>query len=147
MKLPAATAALSGFTDVYKLTADDINRIGTGGTVQVSTHPIGGVVNSALVFRSKAHAGTSTDLVMDVGRDVSDYKEFIDAFAMTDAGTSAFSTGGQFTATDGQVVNGSLNNSSEDIPIYAKLTFTGTVTDGEYLVCFNISNPRLLAEV
>lgn len=54
------------FTDVIKLTADDLKAIGNGGTKVIARIPAGGAIAKVGVLKTKQVAGTST-LVFDVG--------------------------------------------------------------------------------
>ena len=70
--------AAYGFTDVIKLTYNDLITIGNGGQKVIAKIPAGGGVDRCVVYESVAVAGTST-LVIDVGTTLADPDEFIDA--------------------------------------------------------------------
>lgn len=76
-KLTVNEAAF-GFTDVIKLTYNDLITIGNGGQKVIATIPAGGGVDRCVVYESVAVAGT-TSLVIDVGTTLADPDEFIDA--------------------------------------------------------------------
>jgi len=97
MKLPASTAALSGFTDVYRLTEDAVTTLGTGGTVKIAELPPGAHITNCIVAKTQAHAGTSTDLVLDVGIIDGDADGFIDNVSLVDLVSSAAGNGYLFT--------------------------------------------------
>lgn len=135
MKLPVQTAAQLGLTDAYFLDAEEITSLGTGGQVRIGTHYAGGIVTKVVVYRKSAHAGTSTDLVLDVGTTGADPDEFINALDLDGLTKAAFNTGESFNdGTTGNVINGVVNNTASDLPIYAEVNFTGTVTGGEYII-------------
>ena len=149
-KLSNQAAAQLGFTDAYLLTADAITALATGNQVRVGTHPAGGIVTRAAVFEVLTSSGTSTDLVLDVGTTGADPDEFIDALDLDGLTKAAFCTGDGFTGTDSGaattagVKNGVVNNSASDLPIYAEVNFTGTVTAGKWLICLEILDPSKL---
>lgn len=70
--------AAYGFTDVIKLTYNDLITIGNGGQKVIAKIPAGGGVDRCVVYESVAVVGTST-LVIDVGTTLADPDEFIDA--------------------------------------------------------------------
>lgn len=153
MKLPLQSAAQLGFTDVYILTAEAITALATGNQVRVGTHPAGGIVTGAAVYEITTSAGTSTDLVLDVGTTGADPDEFIDALDLDGLTKAAYCTGDGFTGTDSGaattvgVKNGVVNNTANDLPIYAEVNFTGTVTAGKWLIGLNIIDPAKLAAI
>lgn len=145
MKLAVQEAAY-GFTDIYKLTAAQITALGTGNQVTVATVPAGGIVTQAAVFETTNFAGTSSDLVLDVGTTSGDPDEFIDALDLDGLTKAAFCTGDGFTVGgDAGTANGVANNSASALPVKAEVNFTGTVTGGEWLIALTILNPGALA--
>jgi hypothetical protein len=145
MKLAVQEAAY-GFTDVYKLTAAQITALATGNQVKVATLPAGGVVTQAAVFEVVTSAGTSTDLVLDVGTTAGDPDEFIDALDLDGLTKAAFCTGDGFTAGgDAGTLNGVVNNTASALDIVAEVNFTGTVTAGEWLIALTILDPSALS--
>ena len=70
--------AAYGFTDVIKLTYNDLITIGNGGQKVIGKIPAGGGVDRCVVYESVAVVGT-TSLVIDVGTTLADPDEFIDA--------------------------------------------------------------------
>jgi hypothetical protein len=148
MKLPLQSAAHLGFTDVYVLTAAAITSTATGGQIRIGTHPAGGLVTCAAVFEITTSAGTSTDLVLDVGTTGADPDEFINALDLDGLTKVAVNTGDSFyDGTTLGVVNAVANNTASDLPIYAEVNFTGTVTDGKWLICLNIIDPAKLTNI
>lgn len=153
MKLPLQSAAQLGFTDAYVLTAEAITALGTGGQVTVGSHPAGGIVTRAAVFEITTSAGTSTDLVLDVGTTGADPDEFINALDLDGLTKAAFCTGDAFVGTDSgaattsNVINGVVNNTASALPIYAEVNFTGTVTAGKWLICLEILDPSALTNI
>ena len=73
--------AAYGFTDVIKLTYNDLITIGNGGQKVIATIPAGGGVDRCVVYESVPVAGT-TSLVIDVGTTLADPDEFIDALGV-----------------------------------------------------------------
>jgi len=153
MKLPLQSAAQLGFTDAYVLTAEAITALGTGNQVTVGSHPAGGIVTRAAVFEITTSAGTSTDLVLDVGTTGADPDEFINALDLDGLTKAAFCTGDAFVGTDSgaattsNVINGVVNNTASALPIYAEVNFTGTVTAGKWLICLEILDPSALTNI
>lgn len=150
MKLPVQSAAQLGFTDAYFLTAEEITSLGTGGQVQIASHPAGGIVTRVAVYEKTTSAGTSTDLVLDVGTTGADPDEFINALDLDGLTKAAFNTGDAFVGTDSgaattsNVINGVVNNTASALPIYAEVNYTGTVTAGEWIICLEILDPGAL---
>ena len=70
--------AAYGFTDVIRLTHNDLITIGNGGQKVIATIPAGGGVDRCVVFEAVAVVGT-TSLVIDVGTTLADPDEFINA--------------------------------------------------------------------
>jgi len=146
MKLSVQEAALGSYTDIYRLTAAQITALGTGNQVTVGKVAAGGIVTNATVYEITTSAGTSTDLVLDVGTTTADPDEYIDALNLTTLTKVAFCTGDAYTSGgDAGTLNGAINNTTGDLDIKAEVNFTGTVTGGEWLIALNILNPGGLA--
>lgn len=149
-KLPIQSAAALGFTDAYVLTASEITSTGTGGQIRIGTHPAGGIVTRAAVFEVTTSSGTSTDLTLDVGTTGADPDDFINALDLDGLTKAAFNTGDGFVGTDSgtettsNVINGIVNNSASDLPIYAECNFTGTITAGKWIIALEILDPAKL---
>lgn len=134
----------SPYTDVVKITADDLKAIGNGGTRRIATIPAGGAVELVTVTNTVDIAGSSS-LVIDVGTTLADPDEFINALdvdAMT-VGLPTVNTGDQFTA--GTAVSSSglsqaVAAASTATPIYIKVTdaAVASITAGEIMIGFRI---------
>lgn len=134
----------SPYTDVVKITADDLKAIGNGGTRRIATIPAGGAVELVTVTNTVDIAGSSS-LVIDVGTTLADPDEFINALdvdAMT-VGLPTVNTGDQFTA--GTTVSSSglsqaVAQASAATPIYIKVTdaAVASITAGEIMIGFRI---------
>lgn len=134
----------SPYTDVVKITADDLKAIGNGGTRRIATIPAGGAVELVTVTNTVDIAGSSS-LVIDVGTTLADPDEFINALdvdAMT-VGLPTVNTGDQFTA--GTAVSSSglsqaVAQASAATPIYIKVTdaAVASITAGEIMIGFRI---------
>jgi hypothetical protein len=136
----------NGFTDIYKLTAAEITSLGTGAQKTIAILPPGGIVTSAAVFEQVTFAGTSTDLLLDVGTTTADPNEYIDSLDLDGLTKAAFNTGASFTVGgDANTGNGVVNNSASALPIVIEANFTGTVTAGEWLIALTILDPGNLA--
>jgi len=142
MKLPIQSAAQLGFTDGYILTAAAITSTATGGQITIGSIPPGGVVTRAAVYEITTSAGTSTDLVLDVGTTGADPDEMIDALDLDGLTKAAFNTGDVLVNTAAGYV---INNTTSAVPILAEVNFTGTVTAGKWLICLEILDPGKLA--
>lgn len=153
MKLPLQSAAQLGFTDAYLLTAAAITALGTGNQVTVASVPAGGIVTRAAVFEIETHAGTSTDLVLDVGTTAGDPDEYIDALDLDGLTKAAFCTGDAFVSTDSatetaaNTINGVVNNTANALPVLAEVNFTGTNTAGKWMICLEILDPGALTNI
>lgn len=143
MKLPLQSAATLGFTDAYILTAAAITALATGNQVTVATLPPGGVITRAAVFEITTSAGTSTDLVLDVGTTAGDPDECIDALDLDGLTKAAFNTGDVLINTAAGYV---INNTASAINVQAEVNFTGTVTAGKWIICLEILDPAKLSE-
>lgn len=144
MKLPIQSAAQLGFTDAYVLTAAAITTAATGGQIIIGYLPAGGVCTRAAVYEITTSAGTSTDLVLDVGTTGADPDEMIDALDLDGLTKAAFNTGDVLVNT---AAGYCINNTASALPIYAEVNFTGTVTAGKWLICLEILDPAKLAEI
>jgi hypothetical protein len=132
----------NGFTDIYKLTAAEITSLGTGAQKTIAILPPGGIVTSAAVFEQVTSAGTSNDLLLDVGTTTADPNEYIDSLDLDGLTKAAFNTGVSFTVGgDANTGNGVVNNSASALPIVIETNFTGTVTAGEWIIALTILDP------
>jgi hypothetical protein len=135
----------SPYTDVVKITVDDLKAIGTGGTRRIATIPAGGAVELCTVIETVAVAG-STSLVIDIGTTIADPEEFINALdvdAMT-TGLPTFNTGTSFVQTAGNTtIKGGVlpvGAASAATPVYIKVTdaAVASITAGEIMIGFRI---------
>jgi hypothetical protein len=135
----------SPYTDVVKITVDDLKAIGTGGTRRIATIPAGGAVELCTVIETVAVVG-STSLVIDIGTTIADPEEFINALdvdAMT-TGLPTFNTGTSFVQTAGNTtIKGGVlpvGAASAATPVYIKVTdaAVASITAGEIMIGFRI---------
>ena len=135
----------SPYTDVIRLTADDLKAIGNGGTRQIASIPAGGAVSLCAVTNTVDIAG-SDSLVLNVGTTIGDPDEFIDALdvdAMT-VGLPTFNTGESFVQAAGTTtIKGGLlpvAAASSTTPVYVKVTdaAVASITAGEILIGLEI---------
>jgi hypothetical protein len=134
----------SPYTDVVKITVDDLKAIGTGGTRRIATIPAGGAVELVTVTNTVDIVGSSS-LVIDVGTTLADPDEFINALdvdAMT-VGLPTVNTGDQFTAGTAVSTSGlsqAVAQASAATPIYIKVTdaAVASITAGEIMIGFRI---------
>ena len=135
----------SPYTDVIRLTADDLKAIGNGGTRQIASIPAGGAVSLCAVTNTVDIAGSSS-LVLDVGTTIGDPDEFINALdvdAMT-VGLPTFNTGESFVQAAGTttIAGGLLPvaAASSATPVYVKVTDSAvaSITAGEVLIGIQI---------
>jgi hypothetical protein len=134
----------SPYTDVVKITADDLKAIGNGGTRRIATIPAGGAVELVTVTNTVDIVGSSS-LVIDVGTSISDPDEFINALdvdGMT-VGLPTVNTGDQFTAGTAVSTSGlsqAVAQASAATPIYIKVTDSAvaSITAGEIMIGFRI---------
>ena len=134
----------SPYTDVVKITADDLKAIGNGGTRRIATIPAGGAVELVTVTNTVDIVGSS-GLVIDVGTTLADPDEFVNALdvdGMT-VGLPTVNQGDQFTA--GTAVSSSglsqaVAQASAATPIYIKVTDSAvaSITAGEIMIGFRI---------
>ena len=132
----------NGFTDIYKLTAAEITSLGTGAQKTIAVLPPGGVVTGAAVFEQVTSAGTSTDLLLDVGTTIADPNEYIDSLDLDGLTKAAFNTGSVLVNT---AAGYAINNTASPVNIIIETNFTGTVTAGEWLIALTILDPGVLA--
>jgi hypothetical protein len=134
----------SPYTDVVKITADDLKAIGNGGTRRIATIPAGGAVELCTVTNTIDIVGSSS-LVIDVGTTIGDPDEFINALdvdGMT-VGLPTVNTGDQFTAGTAVSTSGlsqAVAQASAATPIYIKVTdaAVASITAGEIMIGFRI---------
>jgi hypothetical protein len=129
------------YTDVIKLTWEDLISIGTGGTLKIGSIPIGGAVDLCAVVNSVDIVGSSS-LVIDIGTTLADPDEFINALdvdAMT-VGLPTFNTGDLMLQSAGTTttLGGALpvKAVSAVTPIYIKVTDAAiaSITAGEIVI-------------
>lgn len=134
----------SPYTDVVKITADDLKAIGNGGTRRIATIPAGGAVELCTVTNTVDIAGSSS-LVIDVGTTLADPDEFVNALdvdGMT-VGLPTVNQGDQFTAGTTVSTTGlsqAVAAASTATPIYIKVTdaAVASITAGEIMIGFRI---------
>ena len=137
------------FKDYFvRLTAADLIAIGTGGTRQIGSIPIGGGVTHVGAINSVDIVGSST-LVIDVGTTSADPDEFIDALdvdAMT-VGLMTSNTGDLMVtsaATTTFVAGIKVAKLVSAVtPIYIKVTdaAVASITAGEIVIVISIIDP------
>lgn len=135
----------SPFTDVIKLTWEDLKAIGNGGQKKIAQIPAGGAVSLCAVTNTVDIAGTSS-LVIDIGTTVADPDEFIDALdvdAMT-VGLPTYNTGDAFVQAAGTTtIKGGLlpvgaASAATDIVIEVTDAAIASITAGEIVIGLEI---------
>lgn len=135
----------SPFTDVVKLTWEDLKAIGNGGQKKIAQIPAGGGVALCAVTNTVDIAGTST-LVIDVGTTTADPDEFIDALdvdAMT-VGLPTYNTGDEFvqaagtTTIKGGLLPVKLVSAATDVVIEVTDANIANITAGEIVIGLQI---------
>ena len=134
----------SPYTDVVKITADDLRAIGNGGTRVIATIPAGGAVELCTITNTVDIAGSSS-LIVDVGTTLADPDEFVNALdvdAMT-VGLPTVNQGDQFTAGTAVSTTGltqAVLPRATAAPIYIKVTdaAVASITAGEIMIGFRI---------
>jgi hypothetical protein len=135
----------SPYTDVVKITVDDLKAIGNGGTRRIATIPAGGAIELCSVVNTVDIAGSSS-LVIDVGTTLATPTEFIstlDVDGMT-VGLPTANTGTAFVQSAGTttIKGGSLPvaPASAATPVYIKVTdaAVASITAGEIMIGFRI---------
>ena len=100
-----------GFTDVIRLTYEDLISIGNGGQQTIATIPAGGAVEMCGIHKSVAFVGTSS-LIIDVGTTAGDPDEFINAQDADVLTVPIFNQGEAFTGGQSQPVGGAASATS-----------------------------------
>jgi hypothetical protein len=135
--------AAYGFTDVIKLTYNDLITIGNGGQKVIATIPAGGGVDRCVVYESVAVAGTST-LVIDVGTTLADPDEFIDALDVDAMTAPVANTGDLLTQAAGTttIAGGALPvklvQTDTDIVVEVTDASIASATAGEIVIGLRI---------
>ena len=135
--------AAYGFTDVIKLTYNDLIAIGNGGQKVIATIPAGGGVDRCVVYESVAVAGTTT-LVIDVGTTLADPDEFIDALDVDAMTAPVANTGDLLTQADGTttIAGGALPvklvQADTDIVVEVTDASIASATAGEIVIGLRI---------
>lgn len=133
------------FTDIIKLTYQDLIAIGTGLTKVIATIPVGGAVELCGIVQTTDIAGSSS-LVFDIGTTFADPDEFIDALdvdAMT-VNLPTYNTGDLFVQAAGNttIAGGSkpIKAVSAATPVYLKVTDAAlaSLTAGEVVIGLRI---------
>lgn len=141
-KLTVNEAAF-GFTDVIKLTYNDLITIGNGGQKVIATIPAGGGVALCVVYESVAIAGT-TSLVIDVGTTLADPDEFINALDVDAMTAPVANTGDLFvqaagtTTIAGGVLPVKLVQTDTDIVVEVTDAAIASATAGEIVIGLRI---------
>lgn len=136
------------FTDVVILDWQDFIRIGTGGTLQIASLPIGGSLALACAINTVDIAGSSS-LVLNVGTTLADPDEFIDAWDVDAATVNSpvFNTGDLMVQSAGTttVIGGyiPIKPVTAVTPIYVKVTdaAVASLTAGEVMIALTIVDP------
>jgi hypothetical protein len=136
----------SPFTDVVKLTWEDLKEIGNGGQRKIAQIPAGGGVALCAVTNTVDIAGT-TSLVIDVGTTTADPDEFIDALDV-DAGMTVglpiYNTGDEFvqaagtTTIKGGLLPVKLVSAATDVVIEVTDAAIASITAGEIVIGLQI---------
>jgi hypothetical protein len=135
--------AAYGFTDVIKLTYNDLITIGNGGQKVIATIPAGGGVDRCVVYESVAIAGT-TSLVIDVGTTLADPDEFIDALDVDAMTAPVANTGDLLTQAAGTttIAGGALPvklvQTDTDIVVEVTDAAIASATAGEIVIGLRI---------
>ena len=135
--------AAYGFTDVIKLTYNDLITIGNGGQKVIAKIPAGGGVDRCVVYESVAVAGTST-LVIDVGTTLADPDEFIDALDVDAMSAPVANTGDLMlqaagtTVTLGGALPVKLVQADTDIVVEVTDAAIASATAGEIVIGLRI---------
>ena len=141
-KLTVNEAAF-GFTDVIKLTYNDLITIGNGGQKVIATIPAGGGVDLCVVYESVAIAGT-TSLVIDVGTTLADPDEFINALDVDAMTAPVANTGDLFVQSAGTttIAGGALPvklvQTDTDIVVEVTDAAIASATAGEIVIGLRI---------
>jgi hypothetical protein len=135
--------AAYGFTDVIKLTYNDLITIGNGGQKVIATIPAGGGVDRCVVYESVPVAGT-TSLVIDVGTTLADPDEFIDALDVDAMTAPVANTGDLLTQAAGTttIAGGALPvklvQADTDIVVEVTDAAIASATAGEIVIGLRI---------
>ena len=127
--------AAYGFTDVIKLTYNDLITIGNGGQKVIGKVPAGGAVELVGVHESVAVVGT-TSLVIDVGTSLADPDEFIDALDVDAMTVPVFNTGDLFTTGYVEAVGASAADA--DVVVEVTDAAIASATAGEIVIGLRI---------
>ena len=135
--------AAYGFTDVIKLTYNDLITIGNGGQKVIAKIPAGGGVDRCVVYEAVAVAGT-TSLVIDVGTTLADPDEFIDALDVDDMSAPVANTGDLMvqaagtTTISGGALPVKLVQADTDIVVEVTDAAIASATAGEIVIGLRI---------
>tara|TARA_B100001123_G_C15235929_1_gene997115 strand:- start:1023 stop:1457 length:435 start_codon:yes stop_codon:yes gene_type:complete len=124
-----------GFTDIIRLTYEDLQSIGNGGQQTIATIPAGGAVELCGVHEATAFAGT-TSLVIDIGTTTGDPDEFIDALDVDAMTVPVYNTGDTFTGAQSQPVKAVASDTS--IVIEVTDAAIASATAGEIVIGLRI---------
>jgi len=132
-----------GFTDVIRLTYEDLISIGNGGQQTIATIPAGGGVELCGVYEATAFAGTSS-LIIDIGTTEADPDEFINALDVDAMTAPVFNDGEEFVQGAGTttIKGGSLPVElvASDTPVILEVTDAAiaSATAGEIVIGLRI---------
>ena len=133
------------FTDVVVFDYQDMQRLGTGNTLQIGVLPPGSALALAAAIKTVAFSGTTTT-VINVGTTIGDPDEYLDALNISTATLNlpTFNTGDAMLQAAGNttVLGGyrPITPVAVATPIYVKLTDAAiaSATAGEFIVGFAI---------
>ena len=135
------------FTHVVKLTYQDLQAIGTGGTVEIATLPAKAMVELVMVDESVPFVGSSTvDITIgtyDTADAVVDVDSYITALAVDAMSNPVFNTGPAFTTAEGvanKLMLSGGGSAGAQVTVASKIVLTYTdaaaasLTAGEMLI-------------
>ena len=134
--------AVSGFSDVYKFDINERASLGSGVITKIATIPPGGVVTCCAIYVIEPI--TSGSITFTIGTTPTIYSNLILLTPFASLTKCAFNTGSAFTVNDDvNTLNGFVNNSENELPIFLRQTSVVNPVGGSGLVCIRILEPSV----
>jgi len=134
--------AVSGFSDVYKFDINERASLGSGAITKIATIPPGGVVTCCAIYVIEPI--TSGSISFSIGTTPATYSNLILITPFASLTKCVFSNGGSFTVGgDANTLNGFVNNSENELPIFFRQTSVVNAVGGSGLVCIRILEPSV----
>ena len=134
--------AVSGFSDIYKFDINERASLGSGAITKIATIPPGGVITCCAIYVIEPI--TSGLINFSIGTTPTTYSNLISITAFASLTKCVFSNGFSFTVSGyATTLNGFVNNSENELPIFLRQISVVNPVGGSGLVCMRILEPSV----